>query len=324
MSSNFDYEIPPPKPDLPTTLAALQASQSRRPDKTIFYGLSDLSQADIEALRPVWETLPPAFRRKVMRELAEVSESNFEMDYRAVGLFGLQDTDPGVREGAIEILWEDESLELMSRLVDMALHDDVVDVRASAVAALGRFILMGELGDIPQVETLSAQDAAVQLLTNEYEDVAVRRRALEAISNCSHDIVRTAIKEAYYSPYQPMRVSAVYAMGRTCDEAWEDIVLAEIESSDAEMRYEAARASGELGLSNAVPKLAQLILDDDREIMEVVVWSLGEIGTKEAIRILNILEEKAEEDEDEDLLDAIEEALGNASLGESFGEFRLD
>jgi hypothetical protein len=57
-----------------------------------------------------------------------------------------------------------------------------------------------------------------------------------------------------------------------------------------------------------------LALGDDREIQLVAIWSLGEIGGKESMRVLEFLLGKAEEDEDDDLEEAVEDAIGNASL----------
>lgn len=302
------------KPDLDTTMKTLQAHKSAYADSTLLYGLSGLTETERGRLGPVWHELGTGYRRKVLEDLTRFAEANIEMDYRQVGLLGLTDTDYGVRTRAIDLLWEDESLELMTQLIHMATEDAQPEVRAASATALGRFILAGEVGDLPEDETAIAQQAVIGILQNPKELVEVQRRALEAIANCSHPIVKGAIREAYNSPEQAMRVSAVYAMGRTCDERWHDVVLDELESDDAEMRYEAARAAGELELMDAVPKLARLLLEEDREILAVTVTALGEIGGKEAVRILEALVEKAEDEEDDDLLQAAEDALGNASL----------
>lgn len=303
-----------PSPDLQQTMTALVEEKEGRPSPTVVYGLSGLMCEDMEKLRETWNNLPQVRRRRVMRELVEAAETNIELDYRTVGLMGLGDSDPRVRETAIEVLWEDESLELMNRLVTLARHDEVVEVRAAAAIALGRFILLGELGDLPEAETYPARDAVISLLNQENEDNEVRRRALESIANCTHEMVPQAIKSAYASTDRRMRVSAVFAMGRTCDEAWEDIILREIESDDPEMQYEAAKAAGELELVESVPRLGRLALGEDREIQTVAIWSLGEIGGREAVRILELVMEKAEDEDDDDLLQAAEDAIGNASL----------
>ncbi|HVU11821.1 MAG TPA: HEAT repeat domain-containing protein [Phototrophicaceae bacterium] len=300
------------RPDLNTTLSALSDGEVT---STLYYGLSGLDPSDVRRLAPVWEKLEPSFRRKLLQELVDASEANFELDYNVLGQFALRDNDAAVREAAIELLWEDESLPLMHRLTDMALQDESVPVRAAAVSALGRFILLGELGDLPESETTIAQDTAVHILHNQREDIDVRRRALEAIANCGHEIVDEAIREGYDGPDRRMQISSVFAMGRTYDEQWNEFVLAQLESDDPEMRYEATRAAGELEIEEAVPTLTRLALDDDREVKEVAIWSLGEIGSKEAVRVLESLANEAKRLNDDELNDAIEDALGTASLG---------
>lgn len=302
------------RPDLDTTLGALRDNDGSV-TSTIYYGLSGLDERGIEGLAPVWAGLTPEYRRKLLRELIETSEANFELDYRALGHFALGDDDSGVREAAIELLWEDESLPLMRRLIGLALEDEATNVRAAASSALGRFILLGELGDLPETETGKAQDAAVSILNNMDEDVGVRRRALEAISNCGHEIVEEAIREAYDSGDHRMQISAVFAMGRSYDEQWGDYVRQQLDSDDPEMRYEAARAAGELELEEAVPGLIRLALDNDREVKEVAIWSLGEIASREAVRVLERLATDAKRHGDDELLEVIEDALGSASLG---------
>lgn len=300
------------QPDLDTTLAAMRAEESF--NAALFYGLSNLSIDDMERVKPVWEGLSAEYRQKLVQQLVDTAETNFDLDYRALAFYGLTDDEPIVREAAIELLWEDESLEWMGRLIDLAQWDEAISVRAAAASELGRFILLGELGDLPEVETVRAQDTVIALLTDEDEDIEVRRRALEAIANCGHEIVDEAIDEAYHSSDERMRASALFAMGRTCDARWESIVLREIDSSNPAIRYEAARASGELEIAEAVPQLARLSRENDREIQNVAIWSLGEIGGIQAMRHLSILAEEAEEAEDDDLLELIEDAIGSASL----------
>jgi hypothetical protein len=311
--------------DLQQALDALQSRAEARTSKTLLFGLSGLSASDRERFEAAWHNLDAGYRRRVLRDLLAFAEANIEMDYRQVGIAGMGDDDPAVREIAIELLWEDETLEVMNHLINVAAHDSGAAVRAAATTALGRFILLGELGDLPEQDTVAAQEIAIRLLQDPNEPVEVKRRALEAIANCSHPIVPGAIEAAYESDEHWMRVSSLYAIGRSCDERWESIVLEALETDDAEMRYEAARAAGELEIAEAVPLLGRLLLDNDREILEVVVWSLGEIGGKEAIRILEALAETAEETEDDDLMEAVEDAIGNASLADGpFGMYDFD
>ena len=75
------------------------------------------------------------------------------------------------------------------------------------------------------------------------------------------------------------------------------------------------RSCGELEIEAAVPALAELLRDDDREISEAAIQALGEIGGKLAQQFLEELAEEMQEAEDESLQEVIEDALGNASLG---------
>jgi len=311
----LDNEIEPrSKPTMEQTLDKLRVGNQDRSDPDIYYGLSDIHSDDVPAFTEVWHGLDAPYRRRIIRDMLELSEVSFEMNYRTVALIGLEDDDPSVRETSIELLWEDESVEVMDQLIAMSLNDSVVQVRAAAVNGLGRYILLGEYEDIPEEAANRATNVALGFWEDVNEAVEVRRRALEAIANSGHARVPAAIREAYNSPDNRLRVSSIFAMGRTCDAQWQEIVLSELESEDAELRYEASRAAGELELIEAVPLLARLVLEEDREIINTAIWSLGEIGGKEALRVLEALSDKAEDEEDDDLVEVIEDAIGNAVL----------
>lgn len=302
------------KPTIEEVITLLQDNENEPIPAGVYYGLSDLDDAAFQIFEPVWHKLSAEYKRKLVSELAEASEVNFDINFGTLGYLGLGDEDANVRSAAIDMLWADESTYLLSRLLDLAENDDSPDVRASATSELGRFILLGEYGDIPEANAVQAQDVAIGLLNDSSEDIQVRRRALEAISNSSLDFVPEAIEEAYQSDEHLMRVSSIFAMGRSYDSRWNDIVLREMHNDDPEIRYEAARAAGELEIGEAVTLLGKLAVADEREIKQVAIWSLGEIGGNHAMRLLTALAEDAEEAEDEDLIEAIEDAIGYASM----------
>lgn len=331
MSNDEDYGLDDnytkrEKPDIETTLAALQSGDSSTLSATLFYGLSDLSDADLQRVKPVWDDMSSVQRGKLIQQMVDTAETDFELNYHQIGIYALGDKIADIREKAIDLLWENETVAVMNRLIELAQWDEAESVRASATNALSRFVLKGELGELSERDMNHVQDVVISILNNDGESTFVRRRALEAISNSSHEIVDEVIQEAYYSTEPEMRVSAVFAMGRTCDMQWEDIILRELDSGNAAMQYEAAKASGELELTTAVPALIRLVQDDDREIQETAIWALGEIGGNQAVQVLSELAEEAEEDEDEALLEAIEDAIGNASMvGGNFDfDFDLD
>lgn len=300
---------------LEDALQALQQFTGRSVPSAIVYGLSGITRDEATTFLRVWGQIEPAHRRHIMRVLADTAEADFELDYTSVAQMALRDEDATVREAAIDALFASEDTETMDLLIACALHDPSIDVRAAAFSALGSFILAGEFEDIAAQDAARAQDAALQCWQNEQEDIDVRRRALEALAHSSREEVYPAIMAAFQHEDRRMRISAVFAMGKSCDERWTDVVLAELDNADPEMRYEAARAAGELEIQDAVPSLKALAFSDDVEIRDVAVWSLGEIGGREAKRALELLAQDAKARNDEDLLEAVDDALANAEIG---------
>lgn len=317
--SNQDYpdqtSRPAEKPDIHTTLATLVSEEPGTLNATIFYGLSDLTVDEMQLLIPVWAGLTAEHRQRLIQQMIDMSEANPELIYMAIGEHALNDEHAGVREAAIDLLWEDNSSTFMNRLIEMAQWDESTEVRIAAVIALGRFVLQGELGELPEAELTRIQDIMINLLTNEHEDLHLRRRALESIANSSHEIVDEAILSAYEAHDDHMRASALYAMGRTCDDKWRDYVLREIQSANPMLRYEAARASGELEITEAIPQLTRLAQEDEHEIQLAAVSALGEIGGNQAIRVLTALADQvSEQDDAADLMEVIEDAIAMANF----------
>ncbi|MEL6151100.1 MAG: hypothetical protein AAFR56_15865, partial [Chloroflexota bacterium] len=61
----------------------------------------------------------------------------------------------------------------------------------------------------------------------------------------------------------------------------------------------------------------RIALNDERDIQELAIWALGEIGGDLASKVLDRLETYYEEQEDDAMLEVIEEAVANASLAMS-------
>lgn len=278
------------------------------------YGLSDLAGENLDAFRAEFPGLSTQRRRDLLLRLVETAETNFELDFTPIITLALDDPDAEVRQAAVDGVMEDASIKTMERLMKLAQDDESGDVRAAAVSALGMFILAGELGKLPERLSVRMQDTALALHNNPMETLDVRRRALEAISNCGREGVADLIREAYYADDLLMRVSAVFAMGRSYDAAWTPQVMEELNSDYPEMRFEAVRAAGELELRSALPRLAELAYDDDREIQLMAIWSLGEIGGKAARNVLNKLSNIAQDNEDDDLADAVRDAQSASML----------
>lgn len=302
------------KPELTDVINALRRearSDASTISSAVIYGLSDLGEKELARLSPVWADLPLGYKHRVLRQLVETSEAAFELNFDALAYSTLSDDASLLRAAAIDLLWCNESVSTMRKLMDIARDDTSPEVRAKAFSSLGRFILLGEYGDIPANDARKAQDLALATYRDHHRPVEIRCRALEALGNSSRAEAEGLIREAYSNGNHMLKVSAIYAMGRTCNKIWRDIVLEELESGDNQIVYEAIQACGTLQLTESVPLIRESISADDREIQLMAIWALGEIGGKRAFEILSELEETAE---DRQILEAVEDAIDAASF----------
>ncbi len=282
----------------------------------LIYRLSEPSPADLAALQAIWPSIPTERRQLLLSRLVEASEVSFDLDFSAVALFALEDEVAEVRQQAVAALWERDDPPVMRRLIALLRDDPSEEVRAAAAQGLGTFVLSGEYGMLPHDVALEAEEALLAVFTEQKELSEVRRRALESIAFSSRKEVPPLIEQAARDADVSMQASAIFAMGRSADEQWADHIMRALDNPVPELRFEAARAAGEIGLVESVSRLIELTQDEDREIKEAAIWSLGEIGGIEA---QSALMELANREKDADLLEAIEDALNTAVL--STGEF---
>ncbi len=275
-------------------------------------GFSELEPDEVEQVRAVWQKMEDEHRVRIMERFAEITEVDYEMDYTEMARIGYDDPNPAVRAAAVNVSYAEDSLDNLRRLLPLAQKDESPIVRAAAISRLGQYIYLGEVEELDPEDTLPAQELALKLYHDPNESMDVRRRALEAISHCSLADVPQMINESYHHSDSRMRISAVTAMGNSCDPQWEKYVLEEMESDLPEMRFEAIRAAGALSLKPAIERLGDFGYDDDRQLQEAAVWALGEIGGQEAISKLEALADYAESENDDDLAEFIEEAIDMA------------
>ncbi|MCY4064545.1 MAG: HEAT repeat domain-containing protein [Chloroflexi bacterium] len=317
-------DLPIPKPSLEDIARSLQnqalSNQSVVP-AAIVYGLSDLTAAELRTLERVWNPLPAVAKHRVLQALNEASEAMFELNFREIALRCLEDVSGLVRAAAIDLLWIDESAETMRALMRMVESDPDAAVRARALEQLGRFILLGEYGDVPADLAAQARLLVYEIHSDPAEPIEIRRRSLEALANSSHPKVNSLIETAYTDGNHELRIGAIYAMGRTCSSMWLAQLLDELESADGECVYEAIRACGQIQLKEATRRVGEFTQSDDQEIQMIAIWSLGEIGGRQAIEILSSLDENVTDD---DTKAAIDEALDAAGFSLSLASLNLE
>lgn len=269
------------------------------------YVLSNLERADLARVQAAWPTLLDERRRATIRHLVDIAEANFEVNFGPMFRLALNDPHAEVREAAIDGLWEDQDPALIPVLLNILQHDPAEQVRAAGAGALGQFVYWNEIEQVPHAQVEPVLKALRQVIAAPGEPLEVRRRAVEALGFSSADDVPGLIRDAYAAPEELMRISAVFAMGNSADGQWIDTVISELESQSPTMRYEAARSAGELEARTAVGALARLLDDPDREVLEMAIWALGQIGGKRARSLLTDLMAS----DDADLAEAASEAL---------------
>jgi HEAT repeat protein len=274
--------------------------------------LSNLNAEELELLEQVWTTIEPKRRRQIVSRLVELAENDFELNFDSIFKNCLEDQDAEVRSKAIEGLWENEEPSLINPLINLLGQDSSEKVQATAATALGKFIMLAEHKKLRSSHVSKVCQALLTAIGDKSKPVEVKRRALEAISPVSLPQVERAITEAYQSHNPKLRVSSIYAMGKSCNPSWLPILLKELGSADTEMRYEAAGACGELGEEEAAPPLVKLANDPDIELQLAAIRALGKIGGTEAKNCL----EQCLDDPAEAIQLAAEQALRELEIGE--------
>lgn len=243
--------------------------------------LSDLSRADLELFRKVWENCTSMRRRYVIGTLGDLAEKHIELIFEHVNRLALEDPDSQVRELAIANLWECELPALASTLIQILENDSSQQVRARAATALGRYVYLGEMKRISAGLHKETEDALLRVLQGP-EQTPVKQNALESLGHSSREEASGHISQAYDSDDPDRRRSAVVAMGRSYDPRWLGHVETEMVSADPATRAEAARAAGELEASHLTGSLTELLEDGSDQVRRAAIWSLGQIGGEAA------------------------------------------
>lgn len=300
--------LPPP---VEQTIAKLV-----NPDKTLadswLTDLSNLNSAELAKLERAWPEVEAKRRGQVMRRLIELAEDNFELDFDNIFKGRLKDEDAGVRVKAIEGLWENEEASLIEPLIERLEKDDSEEVQAAAATALGKFALLAELQKLRPNYKERVSRSLLEVINDASQPVEVKRRALEAAAPLTLPQMNKAIAEAYQSGDSKLKISAIFAMGKSGNPSWLPILLKGLSSPDAELRYEAAGACGELGEEEAASYLCEMVNDPDVDVRLVAIQALGKIGGPEAKGCL----EKCLNHADEAIQEASQEALSQLEAEE--------
>lgn len=294
------------------------ADEKYPPAKDDLRTLADLSDGKLEEFKKLWEKLAVGRRLIIMTTLGELAEEDLTMHFSAVGWIGLRDSNASIRAAGMHNLIGDEDPELVPVFLKLLTNDPSPEVREAAAIGLGTFVYLGALEEV-EPELVAPIEETLLAVVNGDDVLEVRRRALESVGYSPRAEVSAAIQTAYRSPDEPLKISAMFAMGRTLDNQWAATVLHELHNLNPQFRFEAVRAAGELQLPEAVKDLTGLTHDVDDEVQEMAIWALGEIGSEEARETLTTLLKTAKGTRAE----LIDDALANAEVMDDVYNFQL-
>jgi HEAT repeat protein len=278
--------------------------------------LSGLGREDHETFWSAWAAIAPRRRAEIARAMVELSEDNVDLEFGEPLLWLLEDEDAEVRASAIEGLWEDERAYVLHRLLKLLRLDPAPAVRAAVAMSLSRFAYRAELDELDEGDARALREGLLGMVLDQRQPLDVRRRALESAGYFANTAeIQNQVGLAYASDEQLMRESALVAMGRSMLPRWLPTIAKELESQSPALRYEAARAAGEMAedARELVPRLTPLLNDGDSEVVLSAIWALGQIGGAAAKRVL----QQVRKSEDEARRQAAADALEELSLGDS-------
>lgn len=244
-------------------------------------------------------------RVELAQRLSELAEDQPELDLEPAMVALARDDASEVRRLAAASLWESFNAETVRLVLGMAQSDRDLEVREVALISLASYALSFEVGKLRSTVGEELKAALQSMVGDEAAPLVVRRRALEAIGVFNENSVRELIKWGFGHRDRDVKISAVYAMGRSADDFWLPEVMQALSSTDMGICFEAARAAGEIELDQAVPRLTDLTRGADREVATNAVFALASIASEEAVSAIRQLAAS----EDEFLRDLGEEAL---------------
>ncbi|MEW6027944.1 MAG: HEAT repeat domain-containing protein [Chloroflexota bacterium] len=288
--------------------------------KRYYQHFSDIDPASLKTLLDAWPRVAPTRKLALLDGLESTLEEDTLVSFDDLARALLTDADAGVRARAIRLLDECEDAKLVPFFVKILSKDSDPTARAEAATALGQFVELGELEEIPESVHHQAEDALLNA-ANLDDSLLVRRRAVESLGFSARTEVPALIESAFQRQDPDWIASALFAMGRSSDERWAEPVVRMLLSENRVVRLAAAEAAGELGLDAArLPLLRLLDEEDDVDVFQAAVWSLSQIGGEDVRTYLVNLLDQFDEDADVEFL---EDALANLSFTEDAGRFDL-
>jgi HEAT repeat protein len=222
--------------------------------------------------------------------LKSISEADaWQECFEPLYLHLMDDESPSVRKKAMSAFWELAEPCHADMLMRRAENDPDDAVRGKAVSVLGIYIYEAVVNlNLGESLYREVRKFLLDLASDPEEALVVRRNAIEALSFESDEDVHDLIEWAYQHEDREMRMSAVFAMGRSQSSRWFDAILTELDSTEPELRADAVNAAGEACLTEATPKLRMLARDPERSVRLAAIWALAHTGGPGALETIEM------------------------------------
>lgn len=269
--------------------------------------LSDLNDNEFVNFSETWEQLETKSQIQIIASIYDLSEENSDLNFEKIFKLGLKSSDESLIYASLEGLWESDGHDTLRQLILLAHKTLSPHVKGTIMTHIARFIVLGIDGKINSTMLENVHTLLKTTYNNHEESTEVRRRALESLAYFDNPETQDFIKEAYISNNPTLKVSSIYAMGKTCNTIWIPLLCEELNNEDPEIRYESVEAIVEIGEDKSAEILLQLIEDDDQQVRLSVISGLGKLGTLSSKEALI----KCMDDEDDEVIEAARLSLEN-------------
>ncbi len=204
-------------------------------------------------------------------------------------------------------------------------RDETADLRAKAAVSFGaafEHVDLYEFDDLDDIIFSEEIFCEVQSSFKKfYHDAGfpkeVRRRILEAAVRAPLDWHSAAVRAAFASDDKNWQLTAVFCMRFIG--GFDQQILEALESKNSSILYEALLAAGNCETAKAWPLIDRLFgnADIDKNILLAAIDAAANIGHPEAVNSL----ERLLKSNDDDIVDAANEALGMLEAGEFYDAY---
>jgi len=195
-------------------------------------------------------------------------------------------------------------------------NEESQEVRARAAISLGPILEYADTEGFEDPDDVPISERHFQqiqeLLRKLHMDAQipkeVRRRILEASVRAPHDWHKNAVRAAYSSGDDAWKLTAVFCMRFL--RGFDEQIVEELDNKNPDIQLEAVLAAGNWGVEAAWPHIAALIHSGrtPKPLLLAAIEAVPSVCPQEASEVLSGLVES----DDEDIIEAVQEALAMA------------